>query len=522
MLIGMGITLTGGLLLALVMLVCYKLLMAKVYKMKIKKITRGLPMIPTSEMTPDSPAIIGLTRHNCQKLLKWHQELGKTIGFTMGCRLGASTTDLDLIKTIVFDEPDSHLDRSEVSLPIVEIRESIMLAPKDEWRQLRKMIAPAFTSNKIKSPNVMHEMEASTKKLVDYIEKKLDNEKSDYEFNVNDFVHKYSLDMVFRCFYKQDNLVDFDDPNEHWVTSTERNFADLQKSALVKLSLIFPLLKRPLDWLVWHFSPQGEFRKKMCGFVRSQTKLGLEARKQLVEIESEAKKSGAKVDSSDFQLKNGVRFKRNMTDYILDHFLDRKMTKEQYFNNLCFLMGAADKTATDSMVHTIYNLSIHQDVQDKLRESIKTDGEESEYLDWVLKESLRLLPPAPIGCSRTITRDMEIEGGHILPAGTFVHTNAFVIHRLKEYWGEDADEFKPERWADVSKHHPCQWIPFGLGLRACPGKMFAMHKMKMFFATLLTRYKFTGKPKEDAYVFDSPLWIFVVPNSETKVHVSRL
>jgi cytochrome P450 len=136
---------------------------------------------------------------------------------------------------------------------------------------------------------------------------------------------------------------------------------------------------------------------------------------------------------------------------------------------------------------------------------------------------MRLLPPAPIGCSRTIERDIEIENGrYILPAGTFVHTNAYVIHRLKKYWGDDADEFRPNRWRDTSRHHPFQYITFGSGPRGCPGKMFAMHEMKMVFAVLLPRYKFLGRARDDAYTFSSPCWAYVLPKSATKVTIERL
>jgi cytochrome P450 len=219
-------------------------------------------------------------------------------------------------------------------------------------------------------------------------------------------------------------------------------------------------------------------------------------------------------------LPDGRRFKRNMVDYIIDQYLDGKLSKD--LNNSCFLVGAAHRTASDCIVHTIYLLSNHPDVQEELRSSIKADGIESTYLDWVLKESLRLLPPVVVGCSRTVAHDMELDDGHVVPAGTFVLTYAYVIHRLKQYWGDDADEFRPERWRDTSHHHPYQYLAFGAGPRSCPGRMFAIHEMKMLLATLLTRYKFSGKPREDAYEFDAPFFAFIIPKSTTRVSTTRI
>uniref|UniRef100_A0A6G1S5F9 Putative cytochrome P450 CYP13A8 n=1 Tax=Aceria tosichella TaxID=561515 RepID=A0A6G1S5F9_9ACAR len=539
MLLQLLILLTSGLLLAIVGLVISKAILDRMAIIRFKKLSRGLPIGPDYNLLGNHIRTMIVSENNSKTLQQWHQELGNTLGILKGSNFVASTIDLDVIKVFVQDEPDNHLDRMPVGLPLEEFEHSIMLAPKNEWRQLRRAIAPALASNKFKAPNVVQEIEESVSRLITYIERRLDStpttidtaisrrssssDQSPNQFVADDFVHKYSLDLVFRCLYKQSDLIDFDSPHDLWTTTLDESLNQAHYNPFVKLSMVFPAFRRFVDWLHWNFTEHGVYRKKMIGFIKSQTKLGLEARKQLAELSEEAQRRGVKFDSNDFVLKDGTRFRRNMIDYIIDQFLDGKISKTQYFNNSCFLLGAADKTATDCLVHTIYLLSVNQAIQDKLRNSIEAHGLDSEYLDWVLKESLRVLPPAPIGCSRTITRDIEIEGGrHVIPAGTCVITNAYVIHRLKKYWGEDADEFKPERWSDTSHHHPFQYIPFGAGPRGCPGKQFAMFTMKMFLTSLLKRYKLEGKPRDDVYQFHTPMFIFVIPNSPTKVIITRL
>jgi cytochrome P450 len=382
--------------------------------------------------------------------------------------------------------------------------------------------------NKFKTPNVQDEIERSIEKLIDHIDRALaaggdGQQEAGREFDVDDIAHKYSLDLIFRCFYKQEDLIDFDDPHEPWTHANERGFRLVRTNPLVIGAILFPVFRQFLDWLMYNFTIQGRGRQKVVDFVRAQAELGLEARKQLKRLMANAAKTGdTKINPNDFVLSNGVRFRRNMIDYIVDRFLDGKLEKKQYIRNSAFLLAAGEKTAQDCIVHTFYLLSVHQDVQEKLRCSIKADGIESEYLDWVLKESLRVLPPAPVGCSRVVERDMLLDDGHVVPAGTFVLTNAYVIHRLKQYWGDDADEFKPERWRDTSHHHPMQYIPFGTGPRGCPGKMFAMHEMKMLFAALLTRYKFEGQERPDAYEFHAPYWIYLLPVSTTTVTIKRI
>jgi hypothetical protein len=369
---------------------------------------------------------------------------------------------------------------------------------------------------------VVEEIESSINKVVEHIERMLSSQGPDYEFNIDKLTQKYSIDLVFKTLYKQHDLIDFDDPHDSWSTLVDGGLEDAQTSVFFKLSILFPPFRHVVDWLAWHFTEQGKGRKKLMNFIEEQTKLALKARAQLPELERQAKMNGTPFDPSNFVLKDGTRFKRNMIDFIIDQFIEGKITKEQYFNNSAFLFAAADKTASDCLTYTLYRLAIDQGIQEKLRKSIEADGIESEYLDWVVKESLRLVPPAPIGCSRTISHDMETKEGYVVPAGTLVLTVAYVIHRLKEYWGEDAEEFKPERWSDTSNHHPLQYIPFGAGPRGCPGKWFAMFEMKMLLTTLLSRYKLEGKRRDDEHEFNTPMFIFVIPNSPTMVKITRI
>lgn len=377
-------------------------------------------------------------------------------------------------------------------------------------------------SNKFKAPNVIREIEDCIGKLVAHIDRKLiENNNQACQFNVNDFSHRYSLNLVFSCFYKQYNEIDFDDPDCEWTRMLDYTLEGLRSSKLVKLSMIFPKICGLIDWLMWNFHKESMYRRRILEFVKMQTKLGIEAREQLEERKRDGRLD-EKIDTSNFMLKDGTNFRRNLIDHVVDQFLDGKITKRQYFNNSCFVVAAADKTSSDCIMHTIYMLSIHQDIQDKLRQSVKTNGAESEYLDWVLRESLRLFPPANIGCSRTTRRDIPLKNGYVVPAGTLVVTCAFVIHRLKEYWGEDAEEFRPERWQDTSKHHPLQFLTFGAGTRGCPGREFAMFELKMLFAALVSRYKFEGKRQDHIYQFDAPLLIFALPHEPTIVTIGRL
>ena len=83
-------------------------------------------------------------------------------------------------------------------------------------------------------------------------------------------------------------------------------------------------------------------------------------------------------------------------------------------------------------------------------------------------------------------------------AGVAVHVGA--LHRSREVWGEDADEFKPLRFADQEGEGgrgaipPCAFMPFTAGPRVCVGQSFAMMELKMMLAAMLARFEWALGP----------------------------
>lgn len=530
------------LVLALLGLVVKKSIVSQLALRNFKKRSKGLPLYADYSFICNHSVSMLCAKDPCNKVLElWKQDGHKTRGYLFHSRPAAMTIDLDLIKTIVIDESTKHINRIPLNLTFFEVREdNLMLAEDDQWRRLRRAFSQALKASQFKSPNVVAEIDACIAKLIQAIERELDQKSvsksrnESVELDLKDLAHKYALSLIFSNFYKQHNLISFEGPC-YWANSVNEINETFRKTPILKLGLILPELQPIIDWLCLNFHRLGKFRLKMMEFVQIQSKAALEARRQFENQQQQQQKQRRRSESKDdsveaptfdrtqtFTLEDGTEYKRNMIDCVIDQYLDGKITKSEYINSSVFLLNAANLTSADTIIHTLYVLAIHQDVQDKLRKSIASDGTSSEYLTWVINESLRLRPPAPIGCSRTITRDIPINGGrYLLPAGTFVTTPNYCIHRLKEYWGEDADEFKPDRWRDTSHHHPLQFIPFGAGARRCPGEGYAMFEIRRLLVVLLSKYRFDGEPNEDAYKFDSPYLIFLL-GSRFRIRVRRL
>jgi cytochrome P450 len=88
-------------------------------------------------------------------------------------------------------------------------------------------------------------------------------------------------------------------------------------------------------------------------------------------------------------------------------------------------------------------------------------------------------------------------GSRSLPPGTDIVIECLYIHRRKDIWGDNADEFKPERFSDgiaSACRHPFGFIPFGIGPRNCIGQHFAMLEAKVILSLILAHFRFRLSP----------------------------
>uniref|UniRef100_A0ACD5VCK8 Uncharacterized protein n=1 Tax=Avena sativa TaxID=4498 RepID=A0ACD5VCK8_AVESA len=117
---------------------------------------------------------------------------------------------------------------------------------------------------------------------------------------------------------------------------------------------------------------------------------------------------------------------------------------------------------------------------------LRASGSCFKYLGLVIRETLRLHPPAPILVPRESTEACEING-YVIPAKTRVVINSWAIMRDPQYW-EDAEEFRPERFEGAGIDFTggnFEYTPFGAGRRMCPGFNYGMATLELTIAQLL-------------------------------------
>nr|GMC71227.1 cytochrome P450 734A1-like [Ipomoea batatas] len=116
-------------------------------------------------------------------------------------------------------------------------------------------------------------------------------------------------------------------------------------------------------------------------------------------------------------------------------------------------------------------------------------------LEMILKESLRLYPPA-VATIRRAKEEVRL-GELSVPAGTELLIPIVAIHHDPALWGSDAHDFNPARFArglDQAAKHPMAFLPFGQGARRCIGQNLAILQAKLAIAIILQRFSFHLSP----------------------------
>ncbi len=180
-----------------------------------------------------------------------------------------------------------------------------------------------------------------------------------------------------------------------------------------------------------------------------------------------------------------------------------QMTDQQLRDEVMTLFLAGHETTALALSWTFALLAQHPESEARLAEELDevlgdrppeaTDVPRLHYAERVLKESMRLYPPAWI-LARQALRHVEI-GGYTIPAQAFVTMSQWVTHRDGRHFPEP-ERFLPERWEDdLEKRLPrFAYFPFGGGQRVCIGSGFAMMEAVLVLATIAQRYRFALAP----------------------------
>ena len=190
-----------------------------------------------------------------------------------------------------------------------------------------------------------------------------------------------------------------------------------------------------------------------------------------------------------------------------------RITEKQFRDNLKITFLTAHENAQQLVTSMFWQLGARVDIQNRLREILdtaKTHPNPSQeiinslpHLTAVVLELLRLFPPVCQLINRVALRPALLGGKLPIAKGTFVGWNAWAVHSNPDVWGEDAREFRAERWGNNVEEMQGRfrretvrgtYIPFNAHKRKCLGQGFALLQVKILLFALLGKVSWVVDP----------------------------
>ncbi|NP_001165993.1 cytochrome P450 4G44 [Nasonia vitripennis] len=417
-----------------------------------------------------------------------------------------------------------HIDKSpEYRYFAPWLGEGLLISTGEKWRSHRKIIAPTFHLNVLKSfvPLFYENSIDLVKRLKSEVGK---------EFDCHDYMSGITVDILLEtamgvrgtqkekssydyamAVMKMCNIIHQRQYNFMLRLDTFFQFTSFAKQQTKFLDIIHGLTKRVIK------KRNVEFKDKMDSPMMNS--IMKELKKDSTEIVDEKQPEEQKMryvrDDLDEIDENDVGEKRRLA--FLDLMLEMRkngeqLTDEEIKEEVDTIMFEGHDTTAAGSSFVLCVLGIHQDVQDRVIEELNEifkgsdrpctfqDTLEMKYLERVILETLRLFPPVP-AIARQLNQDVKLASGdYILPSGCTVVIPQFKIHRLKEYYPNpdvfDPDNFLPDKTQD---RHYYAYIPFSAGPRSCVGRKYAMLKLKVLLSTILRNYKINSDLTEEDF-----------------------
>nr|BAL05134.1 cytochrome P450 [Phanerodontia chrysosporium] len=230
----------------------------------------------------------------------------------------------------------------------------------------------------------------------------------------------------------------------------------------------------------------------------------------------------------------------DILQWIMEELIARKMPMEEAVRIILRINSSAVQTTANSLTHAIYHLAANPDLIAPLREEVdavitdegwtKLAMSKLSRLDSFMRESMRLNIVNPFSVRRMALKSFTFSDGTFIPKGTLMVTPAHATH-LDEANYEHASVFDPWRFVhqkeeDLSptKHHfittSPEFVAWGHGKHACPGRFFASNELKAMMAYIILNYdvKFARAGVRPDNVYSG---LTVAPNQEANVLFRR-
>jgi cytochrome P450 len=199
------------------------------------------------------------------------------------------------------------------------------------------------------------------------------------------------------------------------------------------------------------------------------------------------------------------------------------LTDDELLSNCKTLLLAGHETTTTSMCAIMHLLAAHPDIQDKVREEVRSvvgnvltvpslqQQKQLVYLNAVVREAQRMYPPAAQTIARRATQDITFPDSTAIPADASVAVNIWAMCYDPSIW-PDPHTFLPERHLgdDRQGKTPSEFMVFSAGKRICPGMNLATLEQRIFLALLTQSYSWTfTDPPPQTFSIKYPFYLLI-------------
>ena len=351
----------------------------------------------------------------------------------------------------------------------------LLTSTGSKWKKRRKMITPAFHFSILKDfLDIFHEQSLI---FVDKLEQSADKQEP-----IDIQVHAKLLTLDIIC----------ETAMGVKIAAQTSYYSDIAEAALNLNDYFYQRSIRPHLW---------------PNFMMRITRFGRNYLRDLNMVHSFVKKVIlSRIDErSRPEYTDGGR--KIFLDILLDAYSKGYIDLDGIQEEVTTFMGAGTDTSASCISWTLYLLSLHQEIQQKVQQEVDFVLEADDqslvtvigklnYLECVIKESLRLYPPASV-YGRFFEKDTVI-GNDVVPKGTNLMVSTYGLHMDERYWTKP-EEFIPDRFMkeECIKRHPFQYLPFSAGPRNCIGQKFAMMEIKLVLFNVLRQFSFTTSQSVD-------------------------
>ncbi|PPR01427.1 hypothetical protein CVT24_001901 [Panaeolus cyanescens] len=227
----------------------------------------------------------------------------------------------------------------------------------------------------------------------------------------------------------------------------------------------------------------------------------------------------------------------DLISWLIDATPASERTVENISLQILVINFGAIHTTGIAFTSTFYYLAAHPELHKPLREEIERTLEEEGWtksamarmhkLDSVLKEAQRLAGNGVTAMNRLALKDFTFSDGTVIPAGTFMsaasnatHNDENVYHNAHEFRGFRFAEMKSQEGEETGQNMVkpnLEYMIFGNGKHACPGRFFAVNELKIMLAHCLLNYDF--RFEDGRTEPPPPFWLgmAIIPDQKAEV-----